>query len=55
MPEGASKLVEAAQQPDTKRKHKFLFEDLGISGSVYLDKLLKEQPKELVVKLNWTK
>ncbi len=43
--------IKAIQQPDTKNKKKFLGSVLGISVSVYIDKLLPVDFEQLVVTL----
>jgi hypothetical protein len=44
----------AIQQSDTKNKKKFLGSILGISVSVYIDKLLPVDFEQLIIKLEKT-
>lgn len=44
--------IKAVKQDDTKHKHKHTFEVLGVSGSVYIDKLLTEKPSIIKVVLS---
>lgn len=41
----------ARKEPDTKNKRKYLFGVLGISGGIYIDKMvpMEDQPEKLVI------
>ena len=43
--------VKVVRQPDTKNKIKYLGGALGISISVYIDKMHPDPPKKLVLEL----
>lgn len=45
------KEITLVRQPDAKNKKKWLGGILGISVSVYMDKLLEDAPDELILKL----
>jgi hypothetical protein len=46
-----AKEIVVVRQPDTKNKKKWLGGVLGISVSVYMDKLLEDAPDELILRL----